>query len=42
MSKCSQNDSQWHWNGCPKNFKLLKYEHNKYHFKARDLEIPLI
>ena len=22
--------------------KLLKYEHIRYHFKARDLEIPLI
>ena len=25
-----------------KNFKLLKYEHTVYHFKAHDLEIPLI
>ena len=25
-----------------KNFKLLKYKHIIYHFKARDLEIPLI
>ena len=27
---------------CPKNFKPLKYEHIIYHFKARDLEMPLI
>ena len=26
--------------GVRKNFKLLKYEHIIYHFKARDLEIP--
>ena len=25
-----------------KNFKLSKYEHIIYHFKARDLEIPFI
>ena len=25
-----------------KKFKLKKYEHIIYHFKARDLEIPLI
>ena len=25
-----------------KNFKLLTYEHIIYHFKAHDLEIPLI
>ena len=25
-----------------KNLKLLKYEHIIYHFKAHDLEIPLI
>ena len=25
-----------------KNFKLLKYEHIIYHFRAHDLEIPLI
>ena len=24
---------------CMKNFKLLKYEHIKYNFEARDLEI---
>ena len=29
-------------NECPKNFKLLKYEHIIYHFKVLDLEIPLI
>ena len=28
--------------GVRKNFKLLKYEHIINHFKARDLEIPLI
>ena len=28
-------------NGCPKNFKLLKYEHIIYHFKARDLELEI-
>ena len=27
--------------GVRKNFKLLKYEHFVYHFKACDLEIPL-
>ena len=26
----------------PKNLKPLKYEHIIYHFKACDLEIPLI
>ena len=34
---------QWLPSGCPKKFKLLKYnEHIIHHFKARDLEIPLI
>ena len=33
---------QWLRNDCPKNLKLLKYEHIIYHFKARDLKIPLI
>ena len=42
MSKVSRNDSTMAWDGCPKNFKLLKYEHIVYHFKARDLEILLI
>ena len=28
--------------GVRKKFKLLKYEQIIYHFKARDLEIPLI
>ena len=32
---------QWLRNGCPKNSKLLQYEHIIYHFKAHDLEIPL-
>ena len=38
MSKFSRNDSQWLRNGCPKNFKLLKYEHITYSFEARNLE----
>ena len=42
MSKFSQNDAQRLRSGSPKKFKLLKYEHIIYHFKARDLEIPLI
>ena len=42
MSKFSRNDSQWLPNGCPKKFKLLNHQHIIYHFKARDLEIPLI
>ena len=42
MSKFSRNDSQSLRSGCPKKFKLLKYEHIIHHFKARDLEIPLI
>ena len=40
MSKFLRNDSPWLRSGCPKKFKLLKYEHVIYHFKARDLEIP--
>ena len=39
MSKFSRNDYQWLWSKCPKKFKLLKYQHIIYHFKARDLEI---
>ena len=27
---------------CLENFELLKYEHIVYHYKACDLEIPLI
>ena len=42
MSKFREMTPQWLQNGCPKNFKLLKYEYIIYHFKARDLEIPLI
>ena len=33
----SQNDSAM---APEENFKLLKYEHIMYHFKAHDLEIP--
>ena len=40
MSKFSRNDSPMAL--CLKKFSLLKYEHIIYHFKARDLEIPLI
>ena len=29
-------------NGSRKKFKLLKYEHTRHHFKAHDLEIPLL
>ena len=35
----SRNDSEM---AVRKKFKLLKYEHINYHFKARDLEILLI
>ena len=41
MSKSSRNDSQWLRDGCPKNFKHLKYEIIIYHFKTRDLEINI-
>ena len=30
------------WMAPEKNLKRLKYEHIIYHFKAHDLEIPLI
>ena len=30
---------EWLRNGCPKNFKLLKYEHIIGSFEARNLEI---
>ena len=33
---------QFSRNGSRKIFGLLKYEHIAYHFKAHDLEIPLI
>ena len=33
---------QWSAMAPEKNFRLLKYEHIIYHFKAHDLEIPLI
>ena len=42
MSNFREITPQYRQNGCQKNFKLLKYEHIIYHFKARDLEIPLI
>ena len=42
MSNFRENDSEWLRDGCPKNFKLLKYEHIIYHFEARDLENPLM
>ena len=35
-------DPQWLQNDCSKNFRLLKYEHIIYHFKARGLEISNI
>ena len=35
----SRNDSAM---APEKNFKLLKYEHITHHFKAHDLDIPLI
>ena len=35
----SRNDSAM---APEKNFKLLKYEHIVYHFKAHNMEIPLI
>ena len=46
MSKFEQIFAKWLPNGSGmgvrKNFKLLKYEHIIYHFKARDLEIKLV
>ena len=40
MSKFLRNGPpKWLQIGCPKKFKLLKYEHIINHFKARDLEI---
>ena len=33
---------QWLQSECPKKFIILKYQYIIYHFKARDLEIPLI
>ena len=39
----SRNTPQLLQNGCQKEFQILKvYEHIIYHFKARNLEIPLI
>ena len=42
MSKFLRNDSPVAAEWVSEKFKLLKYEHITYHFKARDLEIPLI
>ena len=42
MSNFREMTPQWLQNGCPKSFKLFKYEHIIHHFKAHDLEIPLI
>ena len=42
MSNFREMTPQWLQNGCPKKFKLFKYEHIIYHFTARDLEILLI
>ena len=39
LEQLSRNDSAM---TPEKFFKLLKYEHIIYHFKAHDLEIPLI
>ena len=41
MSNFREMTPQKLQNGVRKNFKLLKYEHITYHFKARDLKIPL-
>ena len=43
MNNFREMAPQWPRNGCSqKNFKLLKYEHIIYHFKARGLEISNI
>ena len=42
MSNFREMTPQWLQDGCPKNFKLLKYENIINHFKALDLEIPVI
>ena len=39
MSNFREMGPQWLQNGCSENFKLLKYEHVIYHFKAHGLEI---
>ena len=41
MGKFSLNDSPMAPEWVSEKFRLLKYEHIIYHFKARDLEIPL-
>ena len=41
MSNFREMAPQWLRNSCSKNFKLLKYEHIIYHFKARGLEIRI-
>ena len=42
MSNFREMTLQRHCKDSRKNFRLLKYKHIIYHFKARDLEIPLI
>ena len=42
MSNFREMAPQWLQNGCLKNFKILKYEHIIYHFKARGLGISNI
>ena len=42
MSNFRENDSPMAPKWVSEKFKLLRYEHIIYHFKARDLEIPLI
>ena len=42
MSKFSRNDSPMAPVQMSEKFKLLKYQHIIYHFKAHDLESPLI
>ena len=39
MSDFREMTPQWLQNGCPKKFKLLKYEHIIPSFEARNLEI---
>ena len=39
MSNFCEMTPQWLQNGCPKKFKLLKYEHITYSFEARNPEI---
>ena len=41
MSNFREMTPQLLQNGCPKNFRLLRYEHIICHFEARGLEILL-